>query len=225
MQRELDRKLPKSNWVPVQTAPLEQSLTFTLPVGDLGTAAPPYEEPSNVASDKMVYPNKGYDYGDHYGGYQATRFNSTQVNDEEADTRAEYRYQQYHQPTPVPGYVGAYSAPYSDPNAQGQSLHASHVEPQRESQAPQALDRMECIMEFIGNGELIYLISSKFLKIYSFCIMILSMEFVECDTLCPTLWKEVGRPPASLRPVPNYISGFVPRRGLVTPKCVILNIV
>jgi hypothetical protein len=50
MQRELDRKLPKSNWVPVQTAPLEQSTTFTLPVGDLGTVAPPYDEPSNLDS-------------------------------------------------------------------------------------------------------------------------------------------------------------------------------
>jgi hypothetical protein len=51
---------------------------------------------------------------------------------------------------------------------------------------------------FIGQGELIYLILLKFLKIYSFCIMILSMEFVECYTLCSTLWKEVGRPLACL---------------------------
>jgi hypothetical protein len=51
------------------------------------------------------------------------------------------------------------------------------------------------------------------------------MEFVECYTLYSTLWKEVGWPPASLRPVPNYVSAPCPRRGLVAPKCVILNIV
>jgi hypothetical protein len=76
-------------------------------------------------------------------------------------------------------------APYSDPNAQGQGLRASHIELQRESQAPQALDRMERIMEriernssasskqlqaFLGQGELISLISLKFLKIYSFAL-------------------------------------------------------
>jgi hypothetical protein len=133
MQRELDKKLPKLNRVPVQTEPLKHSTTFMPPVGDLDNAAPPYKEPSNAATDTVVYPDEGYDYRDHYRSYQATRFNSTQVNDEEADTRAEYRYQQHHHPTPAPGYVGAYSAPYSDPNAQGQSLCASHVEPQRES--------------------------------------------------------------------------------------------
>jgi hypothetical protein len=82
-----------------------------------------------------------------YGGYHATCFNSSQVDDQEADARADYRYHQYCHPTPAPGYVDAYSAPYSDPNAQGQGLRASHDEPQRESQAPQALDHMERIME------------------------------------------------------------------------------
>jgi hypothetical protein len=63
MQQELDRKLPKSSWVPVETEPLEQPATFTPPVGDLGTAAPPYEEPSNAATDTVVYPDKGYNSG------------------------------------------------------------------------------------------------------------------------------------------------------------------
>jgi hypothetical protein len=67
MQRELDRKLPKSNWIPVQTETLEHFTTFMPPVGDSGTAAPPYKEPSNVASDTVVYPNEEYNYGDHYG--------------------------------------------------------------------------------------------------------------------------------------------------------------
>jgi hypothetical protein len=85
---------------------------------------------------------------------------------------------------PAPGYVDAYSAPYSDPNAHGQGLCASHDSPQRESQAPQALDRMERIMErmehassasskqlqaFLGH-ELISLISLRFLKIHSFAL-------------------------------------------------------
>jgi hypothetical protein len=39
------------------------------------------------------------------------------------------------------------------------------------------------------------------------CIVILSMEFVECYTLCSTFWKEVGQPPVSLRPVLNYALG------------------
>jgi hypothetical protein len=49
------------------------------------------------------------------------------------------------------------------------------------------------------------------------------MESEECYTLYSTLWKEVGQPPVSRWPVPNYVS--YPRRGLVTPKCVVLNIV
>jgi hypothetical protein len=183
MKRELDRKLPKLNWVAVQTAPLEQSTVFTPPVGDLGTAALPYDGPSNVAASSVDYPDERYDYGDCYGGYQATRFNSTQVDDKEADAKADYRYHQYRHPTPAPGYMDAYSEPYSDSNAQG--LCASHVKPQRESQAPQALDHMERIMEkmernssvsskqlqaFLGQGESISLISLQFLKIHSFAL-------------------------------------------------------
>jgi hypothetical protein len=104
----------------------------------------------------------------------ATHFNSLRVNDDEADARAEYRYHQRHHPTPAPGYVDAYSAPCSDPNAQSRGFRASVYEPQRESHAPQVFDRMEHIMErmewqqaaassaslqqlqaFIGQGELI----------------------------------------------------------------------
>jgi hypothetical protein len=132
MQWELDKKLPKSNWVPVQSEPLDRPATFTPPVGDLGTAAPPYKEPSNAATVLVVYPDEGYNYGAHYRGFQAIRYNSLQVNDDEADARAEYRYQQHHHPMPAPGYVDAYSTPYSDPNAQGQGFCVSHIEPQRE---------------------------------------------------------------------------------------------
>jgi hypothetical protein len=67
METELNRKLPKSTWVPDQPAPLEQLKVFTLPIGDLGTAAPSYDGTSKVAASSGVYPDEGYDYGDRYG--------------------------------------------------------------------------------------------------------------------------------------------------------------
>jgi hypothetical protein len=77
MTTELNRKLPKS----VQPAPLEPPQVFAPPVGNLGTAAPPYDASCNVVASSNVYPVEGYDYGDRYGGYEATRFNSSQVDD------------------------------------------------------------------------------------------------------------------------------------------------
>jgi hypothetical protein len=74
----------------VQPAPLEPPQVFAPPVGDLGTAAPPYEDaPSNMVASSNACPD-GYDYG----GYQATRFNSSQVDNRECDARVEYRYHQ-----------------------------------------------------------------------------------------------------------------------------------
>jgi hypothetical protein len=180
MESELNRKSPKpSSWVPVQHAPLTQLEDFAKPVGVLDAAAPTFDGLYNVEASSGFNPDEGYDYEDRYGGYQATRYNSTQVDDDEADARADYRYHRYHQPAPE--YVGAYSAPFTDPNARGRGLRASHDEPQRESQAPQALDPMERIMErmerqqaaassasskqlqaFIGQGELFSIISLKF---------------------------------------------------------------
>jgi hypothetical protein len=62
--------------------------------------------------------------------------------------------------------VEPYSAPYSDPYAYGQDQHASYEAPQRESQAPPALDLMERMLNrfggqlqsFLGQGELIFCI-------------------------------------------------------------------
>jgi hypothetical protein len=102
MESELNRKLPKSTWVPDQHAPLEQSEVFAPPIRDLDTAAPTYDGTSNVVASSGVHPDESYDYGDRYGGYQATRYNSTQVDDQEADARANYRYHQYHQPALAP---------------------------------------------------------------------------------------------------------------------------
>jgi hypothetical protein len=235
MESELNRKLHKSTWVPVQPAPLAQSEVFMPPVGVSDTAAPTFDGTSNMVASSGVYPDEGYNYGDRYGGYPATRYNSTQVDDEEADARADYRYHQYHQPAPE--YVCAYSAPYSDPNARGQGLCTSHDEPQIESQAPKALDRMERIMErmerqqaaassasskqlqaFIGQGEFFSIILLKIFENLLVYYVILSMESEECYTLYSTLWKEVGQLPASRRPVPNYVSGPVPKAGVSGAK-------
>jgi hypothetical protein len=127
MESKLNRKLPKSTWVPVQPAPLAQSEVFTLPVGVSDTATPTFDGTSNVEASSGVYPDEGYDYGDRYGGYQATRYNSMQADDDEAEARADYRYYRYHHPAPAPEYVGAYSTLYSNANARG--LRASHDEP------------------------------------------------------------------------------------------------
>jgi hypothetical protein len=183
IESKLNRKLPKSMLVPVQPAPLEQSKVFAPPVRDLDTAPPAYDRTSNVVALSGVYPDEGYNYGDRYGGYHATRFNSTQVDDQEADAMADYRYHQvpqvlryyryhqYHHPTPALEYVGAYSALYSDPNAQVQGLPTSHDE-------ERIMERMERhssasskqLQAFIGQGEFFSIISLKFLKIYLFAL-------------------------------------------------------
>jgi hypothetical protein len=170
----LNSKLPKL----VQPAPLEPAKVFAPSVEDMGTPAPSFDASSNVAASTAAYPDEGYNYGDRYGGYQATPYNSSQVDDREHHARVEFHYQQAtRRPTPAPGYVDAYSAPYSDPYVYGQGLCASNEAPQRESQALPALDRMERILErierassasslqlqlFIGQGELFFYISLKF---------------------------------------------------------------
>jgi hypothetical protein len=96
MESELNRKLPKpSSWFPVQPAPLMQSEEFA-PVGVKGAAAPTFYVTSNLEASSGFYPDEGYDYGDQYGVFQATRYNSSQVNDNEADARPDYRYHRYH---------------------------------------------------------------------------------------------------------------------------------
>jgi hypothetical protein len=148
MTTALNSKLPKL----VQPAPLEPPKVFAPPVEDPGTSAPPFDASSNAAASfPAVYPNNGYDCEGRYGGQLTMHFNSSQVDDREHNTRAEYRYQQAtRRPTPAPGYVDPYSAPYSDPYAYGQGHCASYKAPQRESQAPPALDRMERILERFG---------------------------------------------------------------------------
>jgi hypothetical protein len=170
MTTALNAKLPKS----VQPAPLEPAKVYAPPVKDMGMPAPSFDATSNVAaSGNMAYSDKGYDYRDYYGGNQPTRYNSSQVDDCKHHARAEFRYQQAtRRPTPTPGYVDAYSAPYSDQYAYGQGLCPFFEAPQRESQALPALNRMERILDrfggqlqsFLGQGELIFYILLKFLK-------------------------------------------------------------
>jgi hypothetical protein len=123
MVSELNRKLPKlDSRVPAQSAPLTEE--GFAPVEVQSSSAPTFDGTFNI-EPQGFYPNEGYDYGVRYGGYQTTRFNSTLVNDEEA------------------GYVGAYSAPFSDPNARSRGFCASFDDSKRESQASPALDIME----------------------------------------------------------------------------------
>jgi hypothetical protein len=149
MTAELEKVCPKS----VQPAPLEPPQVFMPPVGDSGTAAPPYKDaPSNVAAASNVCP-EGYDYGNRYGATRppasiAHRWTSVSATRGLSTVTTRLR----RCPTSAPGYVDAYSAPFNDPNAYGQGHCASNAATQRESQAPPALNRMERILESIEHA-------------------------------------------------------------------------
>jgi hypothetical protein len=120
MTAELEKARLKDDRPSAQPSPLEPPPHFEPPVGDLGTAAPPLNDfSSNVAAASNVDPD-AYDYGGRYGGYHATRFNSSLVEDQEADARADYNFHAM-----APGYATSYSAPFNDPNAYGQGHRAS----------------------------------------------------------------------------------------------------
>jgi hypothetical protein len=134
-----------------------------------------------------VYPDDGYVCDSRYGGQLPTRLNSSQVDDQEAHARADFRYHQANRrPNPAPGYGDHFSAAYSDQGAYGQGFRTSFEEHQREFQAPTALDRMERILEriesassasslhqretlqsFLGQGEFHFLFSLKLFEIRS----------------------------------------------------------
>jgi hypothetical protein len=48
----------------------------------------------------------GFEHGVRYGGHQATRFNSSLVDDDEADARTEWRYQRNRQSAQPAAYAG-----------------------------------------------------------------------------------------------------------------------
>jgi hypothetical protein len=107
MESELNRTLPKCGYKsrPVQTTPLTEEAVA--PVEVQPTAVPTFDGTSNVES-QGVYPD-GYDYGVRYGGHQTNRFNKSLVNNDEADARAEWRYQRHRQSA----QPAVYAAPYT----------------------------------------------------------------------------------------------------------------
>jgi hypothetical protein len=75
-------------------------------------------------ADSRGADSTGYEHGANYGGYLATGFNSSQVNDDEAASRAEYRYQQVQEhASRTPAYGDPYGCPR--PNARSTSLRTS----------------------------------------------------------------------------------------------------
>jgi hypothetical protein len=147
-----------------QPTPLTSSPSVVPPVVDSGTAAPC---PSAVPTAPQ-----DYDYGDRYGGYQPTRFNSSAVDDQELDARNEWNYHQGYYPhrsaSSAQGYPTRYSAPFYQADAYGQGHFASTANTRENSSS--ALDRMERLMEgmsrsaaasaqaiqsFVGQGEFI----------------------------------------------------------------------
>jgi hypothetical protein len=127
--------------IPAPSAP--PSVKVVAPVGNNPSKAPSFDGSSNYGS-RGVYP-EGYDYGERYGGRQSTRFNSSLVDDEEADARVEWLYQSQRQASRMPAYGAPYQHPF--PSARGGGLRASFDDRHRESQAIPALDRIEKVME------------------------------------------------------------------------------
>jgi hypothetical protein len=90
-----------------QVAPTEQSIP-----PQEGNAAPVADAPTgpfydgSYAGMRCAYP-EGYEHGADYGGYAATRFNLSTVDDDEAASRAEYIYMQ-RQASRTPAYGDPY---------------------------------------------------------------------------------------------------------------------
>jgi hypothetical protein len=144
MESKLNKTLPNTKRgcgsCPVQSTPRTEEVVA--PVEVQPTAVPTLDGTSN-AGLQGVYPD-GYDHGVRYGGHQATRFNSTLVADDIADARAEWRYQRQYQQAQSAVYAGPYTTSYH--SARSSRFRASFDDPQRESQASPALDRIEAIM-------------------------------------------------------------------------------
>jgi hypothetical protein len=139
---------------------LEPPPSFEPPVEDLGTAAP-----STSAFPDGTATQVDYNYGDRYGGYQSTCYNSTAVDDQEIDAWNEYIYHQGRHARlatlSAPGYPAHYPAPFFLADAYSQGHRASTAST-REQPSP-ALDRMEKILEGIERAS-----TASFLAIQSF---------------------------------------------------------
>jgi hypothetical protein len=116
-----------------QVAPSEQSIP-----PQEGNAAPVADAPTgpfydgSYAGMRGAYP-EGYEHGADYGGYSATRFNSSMVDDDEAASRAEYVYMQ-RQASRTPAYGDPYGRPC--PSARSASLRTSFDGRERERANP-----------------------------------------------------------------------------------------
>jgi hypothetical protein len=213
METALNKSLPKRGCGsrPVQTAPLiEEAIA---PVKVQPTAVPTVDGASNAES-QGVYPDR-YDYGVRYGGHQTTRFNSSLVNDDKADARAEWRYQRHRQSAQPAMYAGLYTTSY--PNARSSHFRASFDDSQRESQASPSLDHIKVIMERMerhqaaatsastaSSAHLNTLLSqgkfhssyrnSELLEICSFCCILFhkAKGFVPFSTLMESIWAAAG---------------------------------
>jgi hypothetical protein len=143
MESALNKSLPKRG---SGSRPAVQSAPFTeeavAPVEVQPTTVPTVDGASNAES-QGVNP-EGYDHGVRYGGHQATSFNSSLVDDNEAEARTEWRYHRHCQSAQPAAYAGPYTTAY--PSAQSSRFRASFDDSQRESQASPSLDRIEAIM-------------------------------------------------------------------------------
>jgi hypothetical protein len=115
-----------------------------------GNAVPVIEVPAGQLYDGSYANMRGADptmyvHGANYGGYLATGFNSSLVYDDEAASRAEYRYQHVQEhASRTPAYGDPYSCPR--PNARSTSLWTSFDGREGESQSLQVLGRIEDVM-------------------------------------------------------------------------------
>ena len=115
-----------------------------------GIAAPvvPVAEQGNNGSiaDTRGADPEGFEHGADYGGRNlATKFNSSQVNDAEAASRAEFRYQKEQEhASRTPAYGDPYGRP--SPSARSNSLRTSYASREGENQSLQVLGRIEDVM-------------------------------------------------------------------------------
>jgi hypothetical protein len=116
-----------------------------------GNAAPVTDVPAGPLFDGSQAGMRGadpagYEHGANYGGYLATGFNTSLVDDGEAASRAEHRYQNHvqRQASRTPAYGDPYGCPR--PNARRTSLRTSFDGREGESQSLQVLGRIEDVM-------------------------------------------------------------------------------
>jgi hypothetical protein len=142
IEKSLNKSLPKrgsGSRPSVQAAPLTEEAVAPVKAP---ASVPAVDRASNVESPGAN--PAGFEHGVRYGGQQVTHFNSLLVDDEEADARAEYRYQHQTQPAQPPVYAGQYTTAY--PSARSSCFRASYGDSQRESLPSPSLDRIEAIM-------------------------------------------------------------------------------